>query len=200
LRQEEEKSEQLKLKLTQIERQLNEQINALKLDQLKQDQKIQHLEIVKVKELAEHSRLVGKITSQQNETQNKLNIEEKERNLHAMKLQQMIATHRNMLAQKKFLKNTISKSLGNIQAEIRKGQLEYRQVGLINVKDAQDKLQVVFALTQQTLEEVVQVIEFMSVDERSKVEELRESKVSSKLSQFSSRLSQQIESRNERFE
>ena len=188
------------MKLTQIERQLNEQINALKLDQLKQDQKIQHLEIVKVKELAEHSRLVGKITSQQNETQNKLNIEEKERNLHAMKLQQMIATHRNMLAQKKFLKNTISKSLGNIQAEIRKGQLEYRQVGLINVKDAQDKLQVVFALTQQTLEEVVQVIEFMSVDERSKVEELRESKVSSKLSQFSSRLSQQIESRNERFE
>lgn len=200
MRQEEEKSEQLKLKLTQIERQLNEQINALKLDQLKQDQKIQHLEIVKVKELAEHSRLVGKITSQQNETQNKLNIEEKERNLHAMKLQQMIATHRNMLAQKKFLKNTISKSLGNIQAEIRKGQLEYRQVGLINVKDAQDKLQVVFALTQQTLEEVVQVIEFMSVDERSKVEELRDSKVSSKLSQFSSRLSQQIESRNERFE
>jgi len=81
---------------------------------------------------ARHARKLSKVGGKKDETQKKLNIEEKERELFGLKLEQMLVNNKKLQLQKKFLERKLGEDLRELHLEMTKCDLEIQEDQILN--------------------------------------------------------------------
>jgi len=89
------------------------------------EQKLSHIDTKYAKKLT-------KMGTKKEDTQKKLNIEEKEREMFGLKLEQVMVNNKKLMLQKKFLEKQLEKDLREMHLEMNKIQIEIQQDQLMN--------------------------------------------------------------------
>ena len=74
-------------------------------------------------------RKLTKETGKREVMQRKLNVEERERELYGLKLEQVLVNNKKLMLQKKFLEKQLEKDAREVQLEMNKIQIEIQQEG-----------------------------------------------------------------------
>ena len=102
---------------------------------------------------------------QKDEAQRKLNIEEKERELYGLKLEQVMVNNKKLVLQKKFLEKQLEKDRREIHLEMNKIQIEIQQDQLMNSSSALSRFKGVYQAVSDQLAYVEQIVGFMDFDQ-----------------------------------
>jgi hypothetical protein len=98
-------------------------------------------EIQQLKETLEgiesrHDKKLRKVNIRKTETENKLSVEEKERELFGLKLEQVLMNNKKLQLQKKFLEKQLEKDLREIYIEMNKIEIDIQQDQLMGPNTA----------------------------------------------------------------
>lgn len=116
---------------------------------------------------SKHKQKLTKIGNKKEETQKRLNLEEKERELCGLKLEQVLANNKKLQLQKKFLEKQLEKDLREIHLEMNKIQIEIQQDQLMNSGSALQRFKSVYQVVSDQLSYIQQIVGFMDFDQQT---------------------------------
>ena len=108
---------------------------------------------------------ISKVEGKKEETQKRLNVEEKERELFGLKLEQVMVNNKKLMLQKKFLEKQLEKDIRELHLEMNKIQIEIQQDQLMNSSSALQRFHAVYQAVSDQLTYVQQIIGFMDFDQ-----------------------------------
>lgn len=84
--------------------------------------------------------------------------------MNSLKLDFLVNNNKKLQLQKRFLEKTLDKDLKNLATEMRRAEIDMQRDTFINSQAAQQKLNNMYLIVQQSLSYVKEVVQFMNFD------------------------------------